>query len=154
MDADLPDPPTVYHTGDRTPFDLRCPPERPPDACVDPVLWEIAYALHVAHRPGPDGQCACGQRHPCEAWWQAVAGLSAACAAVAGVPRPFALCDEDGDVIAYGMTLPDGSAMTVQWSDGSYGSVGVWSSPGTPARLWSCATVWLDRSATAPTHRP
>jgi hypothetical protein len=61
------------------------------------------------------------------------------------VPRPFALCDYDGDVMAYGMTLPDGSAVTVQWSDGSHGSVGLWTSPAAPARLWAYSIAWFDR---------
>jgi hypothetical protein len=112
---------------------------------VDPALWEVAHALHVAHRPGPDGCRACGVEHPCEGWWRAVAGLSAACAAVQGPPRVFVLCDEDGDVMAYGMTLPDASAVTVQWLGDGPGSLGVWSSPGAPARLWSCGIAWLDR---------
>jgi len=150
MDGDLPDPSTVYHTDGESPFDLQSPPEQPPRACVDPGLWQVAYLLHIAHRPDPDGRCACGRAHPCEAWWQAVAGLRAACAAVRGAPRAFALCDSDGDVIAYGMTLPDGSAVTVQWTDGSYGSLGVWESPGAPALLWSCAIAWFDRPLPPP----
>jgi hypothetical protein len=148
MDGDLPDLPPVYHTGVEPPFDLCAPPPCPPAGCVDPGLWQIAYGLHQAHRPA-GGRCrACGLTHPCEAWWQAVAGLHASCAVLAGTPpRLFALCDEDGDVIAYGMTLPDGSAATVQWSGGSRGPLGVWSSPAVPARLWGCATAWLgDRS--------
>jgi hypothetical protein len=150
MEGNLPDLSTVYHTEERSPFDLYDPPVEPPDACIDPGLWRVAYALHVAHRPDGDGRCACGEPHPCEAWWQAVAGLSGACADVQGPPRPFVLCDEDGDVIAYGMTLPDGSAVTVQWGDGVHGSVGVWSSPGSPARLWSCAIAWFDRPVAPP----
>jgi hypothetical protein len=147
MVGDPPDPPTVYHTAGTGPFDLVDPPERPPEACVDPVLWELAYTLHLAHRPGSDGRCPAGEEHPCEGWWRAVAGLSAACAAVQGPPRVFVLCDEDGDVMAYGMTLPDGSAVTVQWLGNGHGSLGVWSSPGVPARLWSCAIAWFDRPA-------
>jgi hypothetical protein len=149
MDDRPPDLPTVYHTGERTPFDPDEPPAEPPDGCVDPGLWQLAYALHVAHR-ADGGRCGCGEPHPCEAWWQAVAGLSAACADVQGPPRPFVLCDEEGDVIAYGMTLPDGSAVTVQWAGGTYGAVGVWSSPGAPARLWSCAIAWFDRPVAGP----
>jgi len=145
MDDDLPDPPPVYHTGAEPPFDLYDPPTQPPPRCVDPALWQIAHALHRAHRPAANRRCACGHRYPCEVWWQAVAALHAACAVLDGaLPRLFALCDEDGDVIAYGMTLPDGSAATVQWSGGSRGAFGVWSSPGVPADLWTCAIAWLD----------
>jgi hypothetical protein len=117
---------------------------------VDPGLWELAHTLHLAHRPGPDGRCACGEGHPCEGWWRAVAGLSAACAAVQGPPRVFVLCDEDGDIMAYGMTLPDGSAVTAQWLGDGHGSLGVWSSPGVPARLWSCVIAWFDRPLVPP----
>jgi hypothetical protein len=145
MDDALPDLPPVYHTGGEPPFDLFDPPQRPPERCVDPALWQIAHALHRAHRPDAERRCACGARHPCEVWWQAIAALHTACAVLAGaVPRLFALCDEDGYVIAYGMTLPDGSAVTVQWSGGSVGSIGMWASPGTPARLWTCGIAWLD----------
>lgn len=59
-------------------------------------------------------------------------------------PRLFALCDPDGDVTAYGLTLPDGSAVTVQWVDGVPGSLGLWSSPQAPARLWCCGIAWID----------
>jgi hypothetical protein len=145
MEDDQPDLPPVYHTGPAPLFDLHDPPAQPPPRCVDPTLWQIAYALHQAHRPGPDRRCACGGRLPCETWWQAVAALHGACADLDGEPpRRFTLCDEDGDVMAYGMTLPDGSAVTAQWSGGSVGALGVWSSPGVPARLWACSIAWLD----------
>ncbi|HYN97553.1 MAG TPA: hypothetical protein VES42_27260 [Pilimelia sp.] len=154
MDADPPDIPTVYHTGGRRPFDPWSPPEQPPAACVDPALWRLAYALHRAHRPRSDGRCGCAERHPCATWWQAVAGLAGACADITGDPRPFALCDRDGDVLAYGMTLPDASAVTVEWSGGRLGAFGVWSSPAAPARLWGCGIAWYGRpSAQPPTPR-
>ena len=130
-----------------SPFDIDDPPEEPPAGCVDPMLWELAHTLHLGHRPRPGGVCGCGEPHPCEGWWRAVAGLSAACAAVRGAPRAFVLCDEDGDVMAYGMTLPDGSAVTAQWLGDRHGPLGVWTSPGVPARLWSCAIAWFDRPA-------
>jgi hypothetical protein len=76
--------------------------------------------------------------------------MHATCPALDGKPpRLFAMCDEDGDVMAYGMTLPDGSAVTVQWSGRSSGAVGVWSSPGMPARRWNCSLTWLDRVSAA-----
>ena len=62
-------------------------------------------------------------------------------------PRLFALCDPDGVVAAYGMALPDGSAVTVQWTDGAPGSLGSWSSPEAPARLWCLGVTWLDSGA-------
>lgn len=150
MDGKPPDHRTVYHTDDQPPFDPEDPPERPPEVCVDPALWEVAYALSVAHRPVAQGRCGCGSAHPCEDRWRAIAALSAACAVAHGPPRVFLLCDEDGDVIAYGMTLPDGSAVTVQWLGHSPGALGVWTSPGAPARLWSCAIAWLDRPLAPP----
>jgi hypothetical protein len=147
MADDLPDLPPVYHTGAEAPFDMYDPPARPPVRCVDPTVWKIAYTLYKTHRPRAGRKCSCGGPRPCELWWQALAALHASCPALEGEPpRLFAMCDEDGDVIAYGMTLPDGSAVTVQWS-GRSGSVGLWSSPGRPARLWNCSLTWLDRDS-------
>ncbi|HWG99030.1 MAG TPA: hypothetical protein VNV66_06835 [Pilimelia sp.] len=145
MDDALPDPPPVYHTTERPPFDVHDPPQQPPPECVDPTLWSVAVELHRAHRPGVDGWCACRLFHPCPAWWRAVAALGAACAALTGGPRLFALCDAAGAVLGYGMALPDGSAVTAQWRAGTRGPVVVWSSPVEPARLWSCSLVWLSR---------
>jgi hypothetical protein len=49
------------------------------------------------------------------------------------VPATFALRDQHADrtetVLAVGMTLPDGSAVTVDWRAGHAGTVGTWSSP-------------------------
>jgi len=57
-------------------------------------------------------------------------------------PCAFVLTDEGG-VLAYGLRLPDGSALTVQWSRHGSGAYGVWSSVETPAALWACAITWL-----------
>lgn len=143
MDDARPDLPPVYHTGERQPFDPDDPPRRPPASCVDPTLWEVAVALHEAHRPGVDGWCACRLFHPCPAWRRAVSALRAACASDPGTPpRLFTLCDDRGTVSAYGMTLPDRSAVTVEWTGVDRGAVGFWSSPAAPARLWGWSVVW------------
>lgn len=64
----------------RLPYDPADPPADPPrDA--DPVLWVVAYALHVEHRPGVDGFCIAGTCRarfsvwPCHASELARAGL-------------------------------------------------------------------------------
>jgi len=49
------------------------------------------------------------------------------------LPVTFALRDpaarRDTGILAIGMTLPDGGALTVDWRAGRPGTVGVWSSP-------------------------
>ena len=93
MDDDLPDPPPVYHTGGQSPFDLVEPTGAAAGRVAStPGLWKVAYPLHMAHRPRPDGRCACGEAHPCEALWQAVAGLHAACAALRGAAAGCSRC--------------------------------------------------------------
>jgi hypothetical protein len=61
------------------------------------------------------------------------------------VPRVFALLgeDEDGDhgLIAWGMRLPDGSAITVD--GGQTLSVGTWSSADRAAKLHHAELNWL-----------
>jgi hypothetical protein len=37
-------------------FDPEHPPAEPPPGC-DPVLWRLAYQVHVDHRPGVDAFC-------------------------------------------------------------------------------------------------
>ncbi|GAA2517433.1 hypothetical protein [Pilimelia columellifera] len=63
-----------------------------------------------------------------------------------GRVRPFALHD-CREVLAYGLVLPDGSAVTAQWTQRGCGAVGVWSTPEAPRRLWACALTWLDAGA-------
>lgn len=60
-------------------------------------------------------------------------------------PRAFALVDEVG-VRAYGLSLPDGTALTVQWTAEGSGALGMWSAPQAPARLWVCELIWLDEA--------
>jgi hypothetical protein len=67
------------------PFDLVDPPEDPPEACVDPVLWAIARELAAEHEP-VDGSCeSCGTTNrPCAGRDLAEQGLQTAC----GVQTP------------------------------------------------------------------
>ena len=65
------------------PFDPDNPPEEPPPACEDRLMWRMAYSLHVAHQPDVDGFCLCRQFYPCSAAHLAARGLLAACQPVA-----------------------------------------------------------------------
>ncbi|GAA1025609.1 hypothetical protein GCM10009557_00170 [Virgisporangium ochraceum] len=65
-------------------------------------------------------------------------------------PRPFALHaigDADatphGPLVAWGMTLPDGSAVTVDWRDGPPSDVTLSTNPERAARLHDAELVWL-----------
>src|SRR5947209_16719374 len=52
--------------------------------------------------------------------------------AVLQLPATFALrhpTGREGALLAIGMTLPDGGAVTIDWRTGRAGTVGVWSSP-------------------------
>jgi hypothetical protein len=40
----------------RLPYDPDSPPQDPPTG-ADRLVWMLAYALHVEHRPGVDGFC-------------------------------------------------------------------------------------------------
>ncbi len=64
-------------------------------------------------------------------------------------PRTFALRDPDASrdaaVVALGMTLPDGGAMTIDWRSGRAGAVGVWSSPYVAAAVHRAELVWYGR---------
>jgi len=75
-------------------------------------------------------------------------------------PRPFALHAVDGSnpsgdgshgpLLAWGMTLPDGSAVTVDWRNGPSSGVGISASPDRAARLHDADLVWLSWSARTP----
>jgi hypothetical protein len=60
-------------------FDPEDPPEQPPAGCVDPLLWRVAHALHLEHRPEPDNRCNCGEVFPCTRACLAARGLLTAC---------------------------------------------------------------------------
>jgi hypothetical protein len=69
------------------------------------------------------------------------------------VPATFALRDEHADraetVLAVGMTLPDGGAVTVDWRSGHAGTVGTWSSPQAAAAAHHAELVWYTRPGAA-----
>ena len=52
-----------------------------------------------------------------------------------------------GVVLAIGMTLPDGGAVTVDWRTGRAGTVGVWSSPQAAAGAHRADLVWYGLAA-------
>ena len=64
-------------------------------------------------------------------------------------PEPFALQVQtaaDGGrpmVVAWGMTLPDGSALTVDWRNGPSSSVAVLATPERAELLYDADLVWL-----------
>jgi hypothetical protein len=49
-------------------------------------------------------------------------------------------------MVAVGMTLPDGGAMTVDWRAGRAGTVGVWPSPEAAAQAHGAQLVWYGRA--------
>ena len=59
----------------------------------------------------------------------------------------------DGALLAIGMTLPDGGALTVDWRTGRAGTVGVWSSPQAAAGAHRADLVWYGRDP-VPTGLP
>jgi hypothetical protein len=64
------------------------------------------------------------------------------------LPATFALRNPIvGTLVAVGMTLPDGAAMTVDWRSGRAGTVGVWSSPQAAAGAHRADLVWYGRAA-------
>jgi hypothetical protein len=76
-------------------------------------------------------------------------------------PRPFALhaikgsdpADNAGParpLLAWGMALPDGSAITVGWRNGPSSGVAICASPDQAARLHDADLVWLPWSTRAP----
>ena len=58
-----------------------------------------------------------------------------------------------GALLAIGMTLPDGGALTVDWRTGRAGTVGVWSSPQAAAGAHRADLVWYGH-ATVPVAGP
>lgn len=64
-------------------------------------------------------------------------------------PRPFsveAYPDDDSalTVVAWGMTLPDGTAVAVGWHDGSSSTVALCTSPERAAHLHHGSLAWID----------
>ncbi|MBB5867890.1 hypothetical protein F4553_001269 [Allocatelliglobosispora scoriae] len=68
----------------KPPFDLADPPEDPPEACVDPVMWATARELLAEHEP-VDGVCeSCETTYlPCAGRLLADGGLQTACGVTA-----------------------------------------------------------------------
>ena len=66
------------------------------------------------------------------------------------VPRPFALHGfsdaDDGPLLAWGMTLPDGSAVTVDWRHGPSSGITISTNAEQAACLHGADLVWLTRS--------
>ena len=68
-------------------------------------------------------------------------------------PRPFALhaigradtddADPGGPLLAWGMTLPDGSAVTVDWRNGPSSGITLSANPDQAARLHGAELAWL-----------
>ena len=69
------------------------------------------------------------------------------------VPHPFALHaitgaeEENGPVLAWGMTLPDGSVVTVDWRDGPSSGVTLSANADSAARLHDAELVWMPAPA-------
>ena len=66
------------------------------------------------------------------------------------LPATFALrhpTGREGALLAIGMTLPDGGAVTIDWRTGRAGTVGVWSSPQAAAGAHGADLVWYQRGA-------
>jgi hypothetical protein len=68
------------------------------------------------------------------------------------VPSTFALheCPEDDSVpvvVAYGMTLPDGSVVAVGWSGGTGSGIALCRSAERAAFIYAADVAWLGRSA-------
>ena len=69
------------------------------------------------------------------------------------LPATFALRNHirpDEAILAIGMTLPDGGAVTVDWRAGRAGTVGVWSSAEAAAGAHGADLVWYRRGAVSP----
>ena len=66
------------------------------------------------------------------------------------VPRPFALHGfsdaDDGPLLAWGMTLPDGSAVTVDWRHGPSSGITISTNAEQAACLHGADLVWLTRT--------
>jgi len=74
---------------------------------------------------------------------------------VSQLPATFALRNCTGqdssdvceELLAIGMTLPDGSAVTIDWRGGRAGTVGVWSSAHAAAGAYDADLLWYGRGA-------
>jgi hypothetical protein len=63
------------------------------------------------------------------------------------IPRVFALvrdAEEPGQIVGYGMALPDGSAYSVSWPTGSGASFYSSSSAEESARLRGADVLWMS----------
>ncbi|RZU51420.1 hypothetical protein EV385_3247 [Krasilnikovia cinnamomea] len=66
------------------------------------------------------------------------------------IPRSFALVLSARSrpatplVVAWGMTLPDGSVITVGWSEGSTNTLSICGSPARAAWLYGATLAWVD----------
>jgi hypothetical protein len=92
------------------PFDLTDPPDDPPPAVRQAVLWRVAICLFRDHAPGLAGagvlaRCrACGQVWPCRCRRFAERALIDACSAGQGTNGPVdGGSDGDGDSSATGL---------------------------------------------------
>jgi hypothetical protein len=77
------------------PYDPTDPPYRAPDACFNPLMWQLAWQVFHDHRRVTDGWCAACrpyQFYPCIRRQLADIGLAAACTdparATWNVPAP------------------------------------------------------------------
>ncbi|MBN1174912.1 MAG: hypothetical protein JXA67_22325 [Micromonosporaceae bacterium] len=66
------------------------------------------------------------------------------------IPRPFVLViDDDGqpaEIVAWGMTLPDGSSVVVCWDNGPASAGSVCNSPDSAAWMFGGDVRWLTDS--------
>jgi hypothetical protein len=106
------------------------------------MLWLVAvFAMTVV---GAFTGLALGKRAStwCPGCGQSSAGFA---------PRPFALLtlddgdDRDRTLLAWGMTLPDGSAVVVDWRNGPSSGVTLSASPDQSARMHGADLVWLPK---------
>lgn len=84
------------------PFDLTNPPDEPPPAVRQPVMWRVAICLFRDHAPGFGGagvlaRCrACGQVWPCRCRRFAERALIDACSVESGTTAPVRRDNDDG----------------------------------------------------------
>lgn len=66
----------------------------------------------------------------------------------AAFPQPFAvyrtISGQEAELVAWGMTLPDGSAVTVGWNTTTQacGVLGICATPDSAARIYGAYLVW------------
>jgi len=96
------------------PFDLTDPPDDPPPAVRQAVMWRVAICLFRDHAPGLAGagvlaRCrACGQVWPCRCRRFAERALIDACSAEQGTSGPVhGGSDGDGNSSAAGLVEQD-----------------------------------------------